>query len=160
MAYLDAQEVATLDELFVRAHGVVSEIRREAPVGSSLHAVKVPPRLTESIVAVWREEIFGEGTSLIANCHPHDLAVRPRRGRRLDVAVKGSGLTDWASITEVDRLAGVLVWVDYRARLEHPGSPVVVRVIPTRRLQKVGPRVLLGTLSRGCREFLMVPSPI
>jgi hypothetical protein len=160
MAHLSLEEIATLDALFLRAVCAVNHLRAEAPVGSALHAVKVPTRLSESIVVVSCETIFGAGAQVLLDCRPHDVAVRTRHRRRVNVAVKGSGLTDWASITPTDRLADQLAWVDYRDRLGDATQPVIIRRIPIRRLRGVGTRVFLGALAAGCAEVQVWPGQI
>ena len=157
MRYLTVQEIADLDRLYLRAFEAVEAIRAELPVGRALHAVKVPPRLTESLVAASRGVIFGPGTVLLADCAPHDLAVRVRRGR-LNVAVKGSGMGDWAAITNADRAADALIWVDYRARLLDNAQPVVVRRIPIGRVPVEANRVFLGRLAGHAASIRLWPS--
>jgi hypothetical protein len=122
--YLTNAEIAELDELFLLAFQAVEGIRQRASVGRALHAVKVPPRLSEGIVVNHCQDVFGPATQVAARRPPHDVTLRTRR--RLNVAVKGSGLTDWAVITAADRQADVLVWVDYRDRLLDPAAPVLV----------------------------------
>ena len=125
--YLTNLEVAELDELFLLAFHAVEGIRQRASVGRALHAVKVPPRLSEGIVVNHCRDVFRSATQVAARRPPHDVTLRTHR--RLNVAVKGSGLTDWAVITTADRQADVLVWVDYRDRLLDPAAPVLVRRI-------------------------------
>jgi hypothetical protein len=149
MQHLTLEEIAMLDALFLRGHRAIETLRLETPVGRALHAVKVPPRLTESIVAANCAHIFGPGTRLLTESAPHDLAVR-RNHRRRNVAVKGSGITDWAAITSTDHAADVLVWVDYHDRLVDNAAPVVIRRIPIARLAPGANRAFLGTLTSRC----------
>jgi hypothetical protein len=156
MRHLTIAQIATLDALFLRGHEAIEELRLEAPEGRALHAVKVPHRLTESIVAANCERIFGPGTCVLAGSAPHDLALRRRRRRR-NVAVKGSGMTDWAVVTDTDRRADVLVWVNYRDRLLDNAAPVVVWRIPIARLSPGANRAFLGTLTRRCTPIPLWP---
>lgn len=151
--YLTKAEVAELDRLFLVAFDAVEDVRCRAPIGRALHAVKVPPRLTEGIVAAYCRELFGSEACVLERCRPHDVTVRTRR--RFNVAVKGSGLTDWAVITAADRLADVLVWVDYRDRLLDLAAPVLVWRIRIRALPVDGSRAFLRPLCVGA-----VPVPI
>ena len=121
---LTKADVAELDGLFLAAFHAVEDVRRRAPLGRALHAVKVPPRLSEGIVVAHCCDIFGPEARVLARLPPHDVTLRTHR--RLNVAVKGSGLTDWAAVTAADRLAHVLIWVDYRDRLLDSAAPVLV----------------------------------
>jgi hypothetical protein len=116
--------VAELDELYLCAFHAVEDVRRSSPLGQAVNRVKVPPRLSEGIVVAYCRDIFGPDAHPLERRRPHDVTVRTRRC--LNVAVKGSGLADWAVITATDRLADVLIWVDYRDRLLDPGAPVLV----------------------------------
>jgi hypothetical protein len=141
------EEVHELDGLFLRAFHAVEDIRRSAPLGSALHAVKVPPRLSEGIVIAYRAQLFGPCTQVLQRCAPHDVTVRTRR--KLNVAVKGSGTSDWAVVTGSDRLADVIVWVDYRDRLADPSRPVLLWRIPIGRLPTDSSRTFLRSLCKG-----------
>jgi hypothetical protein len=145
--FLTEAEVGELDELYLLAFHAVEDVRKRAPVGRALHAVKVPPRLSEGIVAAHCHEIFGPPTRVLPRCAPHDITLQTRR--RVNVAVKGSGLTDWAAITPADRLADVLVWVDYHDRILDRAAPVIVWRIPVTRLAQASYRSFLRSLCRG-----------
>lgn len=155
--YLTVEEIADLDRLFLRAFRAVEALRLESRVGVALHAVKVPPRLTESIVATYRDLIFDEQAVLVQACAPHDLSVRIGR-RRLNLAVKGSGMADWAAITAADRVADALMWVDYRARILDDAQPVMVRRIPIARVPSEANRVFLGRLVGRAAPIRLWPS--
>jgi len=155
MRYLSKPEIAELDELFLRAFRAVEDVRRRAPVGRALHAIKVPPRLSEGIVVNHCRDVFGSGTEVVARRAPHDVTLRMHRRR--NVAVKGSGLGDWAVITTSDRLADILVWVDYRDRLRRADSPVLVWRIPIGRLPAAKQRVFLRALCDGLRPVPVWP---
>jgi hypothetical protein len=154
--YLTKVEITKLDQLFLVAFHAVNEVRRRAPVGRALHAVKVPPRLSEGMVAAYCAEIFGPATCVLERRAPHDVTLRARR--RLNVAVKGSGLTDWAVITSADRLADVLAWVDYRDRLLDSEAPVLVWRIPIAALPPNANRVFLRALCAGVMPVAINPS--
>jgi hypothetical protein len=154
--YLTKVEITKLDQLFLVAFHAVNEVRRRAPVGRALHAVKVPPRLSEGMVAAYCAEIFGPATGVLERRAPHDVTLRARR--RLNVAVKGSGLTDWAVITSADRLADVLAWVDYRDRLLDSEAPVLVWRIPIAALPPNANRVFLRALCAGVMPVAINPS--
>jgi hypothetical protein len=157
MAHLSHDEIGVLDGIFLRAYRAVDDLRAEAPVGRALHAVKVPPRLSESIVAANCIPLFGPEACVLVPSAPHDLAVRTRTRRRLNVAVKGSGLTDWAVITPTDRLAGVLIWVDYHDRLLDHEAPVIIRRIPIERIAAIANRAFLGSISSRCPQIRVWP---
>ena len=156
MGFLTGAEIAELDELFLTGFHVIDELRGRSPVGRALHAVKVPPRLSESIVAHHRCQVFGPETEILARTGRHDLTVRTRR-RRLHVAIKGSGMADWAAITPTDRDADVLVWVDYRDRLLDLTAPVVLHRIPITRVAGASTRAFLGSLATGCPAVSVWP---
>jgi hypothetical protein len=122
--FLTKADVAELDELFLLAFHAVEDVRRRAPLGRALHAVKVPPRLSEGIVIAHCCDVFGPEARVLARRPPHDVTLRTYR--LLNVAVKGSGLADWAVITPADRLADVLIWVDYRDRRLDSTAPVLL----------------------------------
>ena len=160
MGHLSSEEIATLDALFLRAVCAVNDLRSEAPVGSALHAVRVPTRLSESIVVALCEAIFGAGAHVVLDCRPHDVAVRTRHRRRVNVAVKASGLTDWASITPTDRLADQLAWVDYRGRLEDATQPIIIRTHPDPPLAVCWKPSIPPALAAGCDEVQVWPGQI
>lgn len=153
--YLTKVEITELDQLFLVAFHSVNEVRGRAPVGRALHAVKVPPRLSEGMVAAYCAEIFGPATCVLERRPPHDVTLRARR--RLNVAVKGSGLTDWAVITSADRMADVLAWVDYRDRLLDSAAPVFVWRIPIAGLPPDANRVFLRALCVGVMPVAINP---
>lgn len=154
--FLTSVEIAELDELFLIGFHAIDELRGRSPVGRGLHAVKVPPRLSESIVAHHRCQMFGPETEILARNGRHDLTVRTRR-RRLNVAVKGSGMADWAVITPTDSAADVLVWVDYHDRLLDPTAPVVLRRIPITRVAGTSTRAFLRSVATGCPALSVWP---
>ena len=158
MNRLTALEIRALDDLYLRGDRALEELRAEAPVGRFLHATKVPPRLTESIVALACEQLFGAGSVVLDERGGHDLQVRSSRQRRLKVGVKGTGRGDWVTITATDRGAHVLVWVDYSERLHDNRRPVILRKIPGHRLSRVGDRAFLRRLAGSrCVEYHLVP---
>jgi hypothetical protein len=149
--------VETLDGLYLRGEAALRQLRAEAPVGRFLHAVKVPSRLTESIVALACAQLFGDGCVVLDERGVHDLRVRTPSGRRLNVAVKGTGRGDWVSITASDRAADILVWVDYSQRLADNTRPAILRKLPGRQLRTVGDRAFLRRLASTATEFHVQP---
>ena len=153
--FLSLAEVSQLDELFLCAYHAVDDVRRRSALGSALHAVKVPPRLSEGIVVAHCREIFGTDARAVDRRRPHDVTIRVRR--HINVAVKGSGLKDWAAVTAADRLADVLVWVDYRDRLCDGSAPVLVWRIHIGTLPAEGNRAFLRTLCDGTVPVAIYP---
>jgi hypothetical protein len=130
-------EIHRLDETYSQAYALMIEWRRREPLAAEIHLPKLPERLSVSIGAVVAPEPIGE--ELVLGSNGHDL----QSGRGCGVAVKGTGPSRWIRITDVDRTARWLLWVDYTERIRC-GRAVEVLAIDVHRLLRTAP----GELTR------------
>lgn len=94
-------------------------VRAREPLARAIHLPKLPELLSLSLVAlVWPVVVGG---SVSRGDSRHDLIS----SRRKWVAVKGTGPAGWITLTETDRQADLLVWVDYGPRITYDAPTLV-----------------------------------
>jgi len=131
-------EVARLDRIYCDAYSQMMEWRRTEPLAALIHLPKLPEMLSVSIATIVAPGLIGE--ELVLGAGRHDLLTRRGAG----VAVKGTGPSRWIRLTDVDRTARWLLWVDYTDRILRSGGKVQVLAIDGRHLR----RTRAGELTR------------
>lgn len=154
-ALLNAEGVVRLDRLYRRAYADGLAARETDPLAYCLHLPKLPELLSLSVAAIIAPNLIG--ADLVLGRAPHDLETGAGRG----VAVKGTGPTRWITLTAADRLADILIWIDYTDRIVH-GGPVSVLAVRVRDGLTDAPtrltRAQLERRARRVRELAIDPS--
>ncbi len=137
---LSRTECVLLRDLWLEAHAVVEGLRQR-PMGESLRRVPVPTRLSESLVALEAPRILDADAPATSGSNGSDL-MASIGGRPTGIAVKG-GASGWVSITRSDRLADLLVWLDFEPLLRRQSAAIEVYVFRVADFASVGDRLLL-----------------
>src|SRR4051794_27008095 len=111
--FLTASEIDRLDRLYVAAYAQMSELHKSDPLAHRIHHPKVPALLTESMAALHAPNLFAGVRAVHPGDGRHDLKVALFDYSSLTVAVKGTGPSQWVTLTPIDLDADALVWVDY-----------------------------------------------
>jgi hypothetical protein len=112
--FLGVEEVVELDRLYLEAFAIVDLVRACGPMGRHVSTPKLPSPLSEGIAALAVPRLLGPDFLAQSPRGRDDMRIIP--GGRI-AAVKGTGACRWISITETDRGADLLIWVDYSRRL-------------------------------------------
>jgi hypothetical protein len=127
---LTGPEITVLARLYLDAYHAVARIRAEDPVGAHIHQVKIPEALTESLAALALPHLLGRVRAVTPGGRRADLLISCRRSAEELVAVKGTGLNGWVTITQSDVRADRMVWVSFAAHLLDRRAAVEVVLLP------------------------------
>lgn len=120
---LDSHGIRDLDRVYRQAYANAISLRACEPLARHLDMPKLPELLSLSLASIAAPELIG--AQLRLGRRPHDLETQTGAG----VGVKGTGPSQWITVTASDRLADWLMWVDYADRIL-AGTAVVVLAIP------------------------------
>jgi hypothetical protein len=138
---LDWHGVCHLDRIYRDAYADALARRLREPLARHLDMPKLPELLSVSIAVMAAPRLIGLKLSLCGR--PHDLQTQTGAG----VGVKGTGPSQWITVTASDRLAVWLLWVDYAERIR-AGNAVLVLAIPGSSLQNAPARLTRAQLDR------------
>jgi hypothetical protein len=126
---LNAREILELDAALMEAYRLHAHLRDKYPAASHILRPPVPAVLSESLVAVGAEKLFGPDSVAAYGGREADLRV-VRGSSAVLVEVKATGMSAFQEIKQRDLARDYLVWVDFGRRYVDGQGAIDVHLLP------------------------------